>query len=72
MLAGRGGVDGAIEPVGLGDEADCRRVGVQPEYAEAKRLHAFSRHWGFRPWACAPYRARNKGKDERAGPGLRR
>jgi transposase len=30
-----------------------------------ERLHAFARHWGFRPWACAPYRARTKGKDER-------
>lgn len=29
------------------------------------RLLAFSRHWGFRPRACAPYRARTKGKDER-------
>ena len=26
---------------------------------------AFARHWGFRPRACAPYRARTKGKDER-------
>jgi transposase len=30
-----------------------------------ERLHAFAGHWGFRPWACAPYRARTKGKDER-------
>lgn len=29
------------------------------------KLHAFARHWGFRPRACAPYRARTKGKDER-------
>jgi transposase len=29
------------------------------------RLLAFAKHWGFRPWACAPYRARTKGKDER-------
>lgn len=29
------------------------------------RLHAFARHWGFAPRACAPYRARTKGKDER-------
>ena len=28
-------------------------------------LLAFARHWGFRPRACAPYRARTKGKDER-------
>ena len=26
---------------------------------------AFARHWGFQPRACAPYRARTKGKDER-------
>ncbi|MEA3246551.1 MAG: IS21 family transposase [Gemmatimonadota bacterium] len=29
------------------------------------RLVAFAKHWGFRPIACAPYRARTKGKDER-------
>jgi len=29
------------------------------------RLHAFARYWGFCPRACAPYRARTKGKDER-------
>jgi transposase len=29
------------------------------------RLSAFARYWGFRPRACAPYRARTKGKDER-------
>jgi transposase len=28
------------------------------------RLLAFARHWGFRPRACAPYRARTKGKTE--------
>ena len=30
-----------------------------------ERLHAFARHWRVRPRACAPYRARTKGKDER-------
>lgn len=30
-----------------------------------ERFHAFARYWGFRPRACAPYRARTKGKDER-------
>jgi transposase len=30
-----------------------------------ERFAAFARHWGFRPRACAPYRARTKGKDER-------
>lgn len=29
------------------------------------RLLAFAKHWAFRPVACAPYRARTKGKDER-------
>ena len=29
------------------------------------RLRAFAQHWRFRPRACAPYRARTKGKDER-------
>jgi len=29
------------------------------------RLHAFARYWSFSPRACAPYRARTKGKDER-------
>ena len=30
-----------------------------------ERLLAFARYWGFTPRACAPYRARTKGKDER-------
>jgi transposase len=30
-----------------------------------EKLKAFARHWGFRPKACAPYRARTKGKIER-------
>lgn len=29
------------------------------------RFHAFARYWSVRPTACAPYRARTKGKDER-------
>jgi hypothetical protein len=29
-----------------------------------ERLHAFARHWGVRARACAPYRARTKGKTE--------
>ena len=35
------------------------------EVAFNERLRAFARYWGFRPRACAPYRARTKGKDER-------
>lgn len=30
-----------------------------------ERLRAFAQHWNFVPRACAPYRARTKGKDER-------
>jgi transposase len=29
-----------------------------------ERLHAFARYWGFKPRACARYRARTKGKVE--------
>jgi transposase len=29
------------------------------------KLLAFAKHWGFNPRACAPYRARTKGKTER-------
>lgn len=29
------------------------------------RLQAFAKYWDFKPRACAPYRARTKGKDER-------
>lgn len=29
------------------------------------KLMAFAKHWGFAPRACAPYRARTKGKTER-------
>src|ERR1700740_2327641 len=32
-----------------------------------ERLLAFARYWDFHPRACAPYRARTKGKDERGG-----
>ena len=34
------------------------------EVAFDERFHAFARYRGFRPRACAPYRARTKGKDE--------
>lgn len=30
-----------------------------------ERLLSFAAYWGFKPRACAPYRARTKGKDER-------
>jgi hypothetical protein len=40
------------------DDAETRTVVFNA------RLLAFARHWGFRPRACAPYRARTKGKTE--------
>ena len=43
----------------LHHDASSREVVLHP------RLHAFAKHWGFRMRACAPYRARTKGKDER-------
>jgi transposase len=38
---------------------------VSREVVLHPRLHAFAKHWRFRVRACAPYRARTKGKDER-------
>ena len=38
---------------------------VTREVEFTDRLHAFTRYWDVRPVACAPYRARTKGKDER-------
>lgn len=43
----------------LHHDAASREVVLHP------RLHAFAKHWDFRVRACAPYRARTKGKDER-------
>jgi transposase len=42
----------------LRHDAATREVVFHP------RLHAFAQHWGVRLRACAPYRARTKGKDE--------
>ena len=39
--------------------SQTREVTFSPKFS------AFARYWGFRPKACAPYRARTKGKDER-------
>jgi len=38
---------------------------VTREVEFTDRLHAFAGYWDVRPVACAPYRARTKGKDER-------
>ena len=48
----------------------CTTTRPRAEVVLNPKLHAFARHWGFRVRACAPYRARTKGKDER-GCGLR-
>jgi transposase len=42
----------------LEHDRDTRQVVFNP------KLIAFARHWGFTPRACAPYRARTKGKTE--------
>jgi transposase len=42
-----------------------RHDAVTREVRFNERLAAFARYWGFRARACAPYRARTKGKDER-------
>ena len=42
-----------------------RHDAVTREVVFNERLRAFARHWRVRPRACAPYRARTKGKDER-------
>ena len=43
----------------LSHDVASREVVVNP------KLHAFARYWGFQVRACAPYRPRTKGKDER-------
>jgi transposase len=43
-----------------------RHDAVTREVTFQTRLLAFARYWKFRPRACAPYRARTKGKDERS------
>lgn len=43
----------------LSHDVASREVVVNP------KLRSFARHWGFQVKACAPYRPRTKGKDER-------
>jgi transposase len=68
------GLEGAFRVFGgvpeevLLDNARALVVHHDPATREVRfndRLLAFAKHWGFRPRACAPYRARTKGKDER-------
>ena len=46
-------------PLVVDHDAETREVEFN------RRFLAFAAYWGFRPRACAPYRARTKGKDER-------
>ncbi|WP_408906488.1 IS21 family transposase [Sabulicella glaciei] len=68
------GIEGAFQAFGgvpeeiLFDNARAlvdRHDAATREVVFNARLHAFARHWRVRPRACAPYRARTKGKDER-------
>jgi transposase len=68
------GIEGAFRHFGglpaeiLLDNARALVAHHDPQTREVvfnERLHAFARYWGVRPRACAPYRARTKGKDER-------
>lgn len=69
--AGQRMIRGIIRPLNeevLLDNARALIVHHDPAAREVvvnPRLHAFARHWGFQVRACAPYRARTKGKDER-------
>ena len=68
-----GGIEGAFLHFGgvtdevLVDNAKAlvvRHDAATREVEFNERFLAFAAHWGFRPRACAPYRARTKGKDE--------
>jgi len=68
------GIEGAFRHFGgvptevLVDNAKAlvtRHDAATREVTFNERFLAFGRYWGFRPRACAPFRARTKGKDER-------
>lgn len=68
------GLEGALRHFGgvpqelLIDNAGSLVNAHNPQTREVRfndRFHAFCRYWGVTPRACAPYRARTKGKDER-------
>lgn len=68
------GLEGALRHFGgvpqelLIDNAGSLVNAHNPQTREVQfndRFHAFCRYWGVTPRACAPYRARTKGKDER-------
>jgi transposase len=66
------GMEGAFATFGgVPQEVLFNNVRMMVEHHDAatrevrnERLRAFVRYWGFVPRACAPYRARTKGKDE--------
>lgn len=67
------GIEGAFAHFGgipeqvLLDNPKALVVHHDPQTREVtfnERFLAFARYWGFTPRACAPYRARTKGKDE--------
>jgi len=67
------GIEGAFEHFGgipaeiLLDNAKAlvkKHNPVSREVVFNDRFHTFANYWGFTPKACAPYRARTKGKDE--------
>jgi transposase len=67
------GIEGAFQHFGgvsehiLIDNASALVTKHNPQTREVVfniRFHAFAKYWGFTPRACAPCRARTKGKDE--------
>ena len=62
------GLFGGVPSEVLLDNARALVDDHNPQTREVRfnaRFLAFARYWGFTPRACAPYRARTKGKDER-------
>lgn len=59
---------GGVPEIVLMDNARAlivRHDSVSRQVTFNDKLLAFAKHWGFGPRACAPYRARTKGKTER-------
>jgi transposase len=62
------GTFGGVPEIVLMDNARAlivRHDAVSRQVVFNDKLIAFAKHWDFRPRACAPYRARTKGKTER-------
>ena len=67
LEAAFGHFGGVLQEVLLGNARALvqRHDAATGEVCFNAKFHAFARYWDFRPRACAPYRARTKGKDER-------